>query len=115
LVSWGDPQISPSPARGPSRVVLPAVAWPDFAVVLPGGHRQGAGAPILEYPRCPGSRTDSRLGFRDRPWDTPNLSVRSHHQPNRRRSRRAPLSPLAGTADGLLPGTPRRRLGGAGA
>src|SRR5262249_7272064 len=44
-----------------------------------------------------------------------DLSVRAHHQPHRRRTRRAPIPPPAGSADGLLSGAARRRFGGAGA
>ena len=55
LVSGSDPQISTSPGRGAGRVVLPAAVRPGLAAVLPGGHRQGAGAPGLEHPRRAGS------------------------------------------------------------
>ena len=55
------------------------------------------------------------LGVRDRSGHPADLSVRAHHQPHRRRTRRAPVPPSAGVADGLFPGAARRRLGGAGA
>ncbi len=115
LVSGRDPQISPSARRGAGRIVLPATVRTGFAAVFPGGDRQGAGAPIADHPRCPGSRTGVDLGVRNRTRNPAYLSVFPHHQPDRRRTRRAPVSPFAGFADGLFPGAARRRLGGAGA
>ena len=114
LVRGGDPQISPPPERGAARVVLPATARPGLAAVLPGGDRQGAGASLLEHARRARSRAGHDLGFRDRTGNPADLSVRAHHQPHRRRTRGAPVSPSAGVADGLFPGPARRRLGGAG-
>ena len=69
----------------------------------------------LTHPRCPGSRTGVDLGVRNRTGHPAHLSVLPHHQPHRRRTRGAAVSPFAGVADGLFPGPARRRLGGAGA
>ena len=115
LVSGSGPQISPSPGRGAGRVVLPAAVRPGLAAVLPGGDRQGVGSPGLEYPRRPGRRSAGDLAFRDHSGHPADLFVRAYHQPHRRRTRRAPVPPSAGFADGLLPGAARRRFGGAGA
>jgi hypothetical protein len=40
------------------------------------------------------------------------LRLQPHHQPHRRRTRRAPVPPPGATAAGLLPGAARRRFGG---
>ena len=55
------------------------------------------------------------LGVRDHSRHPAHLSVRAHHQPHRRRARRAAVPPSAGAADRLFPGAARRRFGGAGA
>ena len=115
LVPGRDPQISPSPRRGAGRVVLPAALRAGLAAVLPGRHRQGAGTPVLEHARRAGDRPPRDLDVRDRSRHPADLSVRAHHQPHRRRARRAPVPPPAGAADGLFPGAARRRFGGAGA
>ena len=115
LVSGRDPQISASPERGAARVAVPAAARPGLAAVLPGGHRQGAGASGLDHARRAGHRPGGDLDVRDGPGHSADLSVRAHHQPHRCRARRAPVPPPAGLADGLLPGAARRRFGGAGA
>ena len=88
---------------------------PGLAAVLSGGHRQGAGAPGVEHARRAGHRSAGDLDFRDRSGHPADLSVRAHHQPHRRRTRRAPVPPSAGSADGLFPGAAGRRFGGAGA
>ena len=115
LVPGRDPQVSPAAGRGAGRVVLPAAVRPDLAAVLPGGHRQGAGAPLAQHPRRAGHRPSGDLGVRDRFGHPAHLSVLPHHQPHRRRARRPPVPSPAGPADGLLPGAAGRRFGGAGA
>ena len=115
LVSRRDPQISPSPERGAGRFILPAAVCAGLAAVLPGGDRQGAGAPLPEHARRAGDRPGGDLDVRDRSGNSADLSVRAHHQPHRRRARRAPVPPSAGVADGLFPGAARRRFRGAGA
>ena len=51
------------------------------------------------------------LGLRDHPRHPAHLCVRPHHQPHRRRARRAAVPPSAGAADRLFPGAARRRFG----
>ena len=117
-ITWflgAHPQISPPARRGAGRLVLPAAVCTGLAAVLPGRHRQGAGASQHEHARCAGHRPCRYRGVRERCWDPAHLSVRAHHQPHRRRTRRAPVPPSAGVADRLFPGAARRRFGGAGA
>ncbi len=114
LVPGGDPQIPLFAERGPARLVLPAAARPGLAAVLPGGDRQGAGAPLARHARCAGARAIDDVGIRDGAGNSPHPSVLAHHQPHRRRARRAPVSPSAGAADGLFPGAARRRFDRAG-
>ena len=117
-ITWflgSDPQISASSRRGADRVVLSAAIRPGLAAILSGGHRQGVGTPGAEYPRRAGHRSAGDLDFRDRSEHPADLSVRAHNQSNRRRTRRSPIPPSAGFADGLLPGAARRRFGGTGA
>ena len=115
LVSGGDTQVSPSADRGPARLVLPAIAGSGVAAVLPGGHRQGAGASFAGHSRRSRARAGDHLGLRNHTGNPADLSVLAHHQPHRCRARRAAVPPFAGVADGLFPGPARRRLGGAGA
>jgi hypothetical protein len=82
---------------------------------FPGGHRQGTRPPGLDHARRAGHRLAGDLAVRDHSGHPADLSVRAHHQPHRRRTRRAPVPPPAGLADGLLSGAPRRRFGGPGA
>ncbi len=56
-----------------------------------------------------GARRD--LAVRGDPRHPAHLSVRAHHQPHRRRARRAAVPPSAGAADRLFPGAARRRFG----
>ena len=115
LVPGRDPQISPPARRGAGRLVLPPAVRPGLAAVLPGRHRQGAGASHPEHARRAGHRPGGDRAVRDRPGHPAHLSVRAHHQPHRRRTRRAPVPPSAGAADRLFPGAAGRRFGGAGA
>ena len=48
---------------------------------------------------------------RDHSRHPAHLSVRAHHQPHRRRARRAAVPPPAGSADRLFPGAAGRRFG----
>ena len=53
-ITWflgGDPQVPPSPGRGPGDLVLPSALCPHLAAVLPGGDRQGARASQPEHAR----------------------------------------------------------------
>ena len=60
LVSGRDPQI-PAPARrGAAGLVLPAAVRAGLAAVLPGRHRQGAGASLAEHARRAGRSAWSR-------------------------------------------------------
>ena len=56
LVSRRHPQIPPSARRGAGRLVLPAAVRAGLAAVLPGRHRQGAGASQPEHARRAGHR-----------------------------------------------------------
>ena len=53
-----------------------------LAAVLPGGDRQGSGAPRPEYAGCADYRPAGDIGFRDRSGDSADLSFRAHHQPH---------------------------------
>ena len=53
------------------------------------------------------------VAVRDDARHPAHLSLLAHHQPHRRRARRAAVPPSAGAADRLFPGAPRRRFGGA--
>ena len=55
------------------------------------------------------------LALRIDPERAAHLPLRAHHQPHRRGTRGAPLSPPLGTAACLFPGAARRRFRGAGA
>ena len=113
LVSGRDPQIPASPQRGTGCVVLSAGVCAGLAAVLPGGDRQGAGASLAEHARRAGHRPGGDLAVRDHFGHPADLSVLAHHQPHRRRTRRAAVPPFARAADGLFPGAPRRRFRGA--
>ena len=115
LVHGGDPQIPASAERSAGGLVLPANVRFGLAAVLPGGDRQGSGASRPEHAGRADHRPAGDLGFRNCSGNPADLSLRAHHQPHRRRARRAPVSSFAGIADGLFPGAPRRRFGGAGA
>ena len=113
LVPRRDPEI-PAPARrGAGRLLLPAAVRAGLAAVLPGGDRQGAGASLALHARRAGDRPGRDLAVRDRARHPAHLPVLAHHQPHRRRARRAAVPPSAGAADGLFPGAPRRRFRGA--
>ena len=60
LVSRRHPQIPPSARRGAGRLVLPAAVRAGLAAVLPGRHRQGAGASQHEHARRAGHRAGRR-------------------------------------------------------
>ena len=115
LVSGSDPQVQVPPERGADRLLLPAAVRPGLAAVLSGGHRQGAGPSGANDPRRADDRPTGDLAVRDGSEHPAHLPLRAHHQPHRRRARRAPVPPPAGLADGLLPGASGRRFGGAGA
>jgi hypothetical protein len=82
-------------------------------LVLPGGDGQGAGASRADHARRDRHRPAGGDGVRSRALRHPQLCLRPHHQPHRRRTRRAAVPPSAQPAAGLLPGAPRRRHRGA--
>ncbi len=115
LVYPGAAQIPQTVRRSAARFVFPAAVRPDHTAVLPGGHRQGAGAQGPDHPRRAGLRADCRVDLRGPAGWSAHLCVFAHHQPRRCRARVPALPAPAQPADELLRGPPRGRLGGAGA
>ena len=101
--------------RGAADQLVFAVVRTGEPAVLSGGDGQGAGAPGLHHARRAGDRAADRGGVRKRTQRAASLCVQPHHQPHRCGAGRAAVSPSAATAAGVLSGTPRGRLGGAGA
>ena len=58
--SWAQSTNTAAPRRGAGRLLLPAVVRAGLAAVLPGRHRQGAGASQPEHARRAGARARQR-------------------------------------------------------
>ncbi len=81
LVHSGDPQIQAHPGRSADRLLRAAALRAGDAALLPGDHRQGAGASRAHHPRRAGDRACRDLAFRSSAGRDAHLYLR--HTTNR--------------------------------